>query len=88
MKMNIDEYRLPEITTPENLEMYWSNVLNFGHKVIMAGHYYYKGKDYWFGAVYEFTTDDDSCEGEIELKNASETLFEDNGHAIEWAMKH
>lgn len=33
-------YRLPNPTTPEDLECRWSKVLNFGDKVILAGHYY------------------------------------------------
>ena len=33
-------YRLPNPTTPEDLECRWSKTLRFGDKVIMAGHYY------------------------------------------------
>jgi hypothetical protein len=33
-----------------------------------------------------FTTADHTCEGEIELTDISEDAFEDNGHAIAWAM--
>jgi hypothetical protein len=33
-----------------------------------------------------FTTADHTCEGEIELTDISEDTFEDNGHAIAWAM--
>ena len=38
------------------------------------------------GAIYRFTTDDHTCEGEIELVSISKDTFEDNGHAIAWAM--
>ena len=45
-------YRLPNPTTPEDLECRWSKVLNFGDKVLLAG-YYYNGqnKPCYFGAV-------------------------------------
>lgn len=34
------KYRLPNPTTPEDLETRWSKVLTFGDKVVMASHYY------------------------------------------------
>ena len=37
-------YRLPNPTTPEDLESHWSKVLNFGDKVLLAG-YYYNGQN-------------------------------------------
>lgn len=82
-------YRLPETTTPENLECGWNCVLNFGSKVLLAGHFYSgRNQNSYYGAVYEYTTDDHTCEGEIRLTAVSEELFEDNGHAIAWAMVH
>ena len=66
-------YRLPNPTTPEDLECRWSN----------NG----KGKPSYFGAVYEHLDDDLSCEGTIGLYAASEVAFEDDGHAIAWAMQ-
>lgn len=79
--------RLPNPTTPENLECRWSKILNFGDKVLLAG-YYYNGmnKPSYFGAVYEFLGDDHSCEGTIGLAAVSGIEFEDDGHAIAWAM--
>ena len=75
-------YRLPNPTTPEDLECRWS-------KVLLAGHYYTgKDKPCYFGAVYEHLDDDLSCEGIIGLRTASEVAFEDDGHAIAWAMAH
>ena len=81
-------YRLPNPTTPEDLECRWSKTLRFGDKVIMAG-YFYNGmnKPSYFGAVYEFLEDDHSCEGTIGLSAASDIEFEDEGHAIAWAMR-
>ena len=81
--------RLPNPTTPENLECRWNKTLNFGDKVLLAG-YYYNGmnKPSYFGAVYEFLGDDHSCEGTIGLAAVSDIEFEDDGHAIAWAMKN
>ena len=80
-------YRLPNPTTAEDLECRWSKVLTFGDKVLLAGHYYSgAGKPSYFGAVYEHLDDDTSCEGAIGLYAVSEVEFEDDGHAIAWAM--
>ena len=81
-------YRLPNPTTPEDLECRWSKVLTFGDKILLAGHFFNgKNKPSFFGATYEFTSDDHSCEGTIGLAAASEVEFEDDGHAIAWAMQ-
>ena len=84
------KYKLPNPATPEDLEMRWSKVLTFGDKVLLAG-YYYNGQHQpcWFGAVYEFLNDEDThdCESAIGLYAISEVEFEDEGHAIAWAMK-
>ena len=46
-------YRLPNPSTPEDLECRWSKILNFGDKVILAGYYYNgKNKPCYFGATY------------------------------------
>ena len=79
---------LPNPTTPEDLETRWSKVLTFGDKVIMAG-YYYNGqnKPCYFGAAYEFLDEGkQDCESAIGLAAVSEVEFEDDGHAIAWAM--
>ena len=82
------KYRLPHPTTPEALECRWSKLLNFGDKVIIAGYYYNgKGQPSYFGATYEFLTDDTTCEGTIGLRAVSEVEFEDDGHAMAWAMQ-
>ena len=91
MKNNAKTYRLPETTTPENLETRFftgsATFLTFGNKTLMAG-YYYSGRNAnsYFGAVYEFTTDDHTCEGEIRLTAVSTEMFADNGHALAWGM--
>lgn len=84
----IRKYRLLNPTTPEDLECRWSKLLNFGDKVIIAGYYYNgKGQPSYFGATYEYLTDDTTCEGTIGLRAVSEVEFEDDGHAMAWAMQ-
>ena len=84
----MSKYRLPNPTTPEDLETRWSKVLTFGDTVVMAGNYYNgMNKPCFFGATYEFLTADHTCEGAIGLRAASEVEFEDDGHAIAWAMR-
>ena len=76
-------YRLPQATTPEDLETRLMHnggtLLTFGDRILVAGYY---------GATYRFTTADHTCEGWVELVSISEDTFEDNGHAIAWAMAH
>ena len=81
------KYRLPNPTTQEDLESRWTKVLNFGDKVLMTG-YYYNGVDKpcYFEATYEYLSDDRTCEGILGLAEVSEVEFEDDGHAIAWAM--
>ena len=62
--------------------------VDFGDKVLLAGYYYNgRNKPCCFGAAYEFLTDDHTCEGMIGLRAASGVEFEDDGHAIAWAMQ-
>lgn len=82
-------YRLPTSTTSEDLGCRWETVINFGNKVLLAG-YYYNGRNAncYFGAVYEYTTVNHTCEGNIKLTAVSDEFFADNGHALQWAMAH
>jgi len=80
------EYRLPENTTSEDLGSSWSTVIDFGNKVLLAGYYYEYKKPCYFGAVYEHTDSDRSCEGNIRLTAISDERFEDAGHALQWGM--
>ena len=80
-------YRLPNPTTPEDLECRWSKVLNFGDKILLAGHFFNGvNEPSYYGATYEYLTDDHTCEGAIGLSAVSEVEFMDDGHAIAWAM--
>ena len=80
-------YRLPNPAAVEDLESRGGKGLRFGDKVLLAG-YSYNGmnKPCYYGAVYEYLTDDTSSEGMIGLSDVSEVEFEDDGHAIAWAM--
>ena len=44
-------------------------------------------KHCYSGAAYELLTDDHTWEGKIGLRAASQIEFEDDGHAIAWAMQ-
>lgn len=82
-------YRLPNPTTQEDLESRWSKVLNFGDKILVAGYYWNgPGKPSYFAATYEYLDDEEThdCESTIGLCAVSEVCFEDDGHAIAWAM--
>ncbi|WP_322204470.1 hypothetical protein [Acutalibacter intestini] len=85
-------YRLPQTTTPENLEtrlmLGGGTLLTFGDRILVAGYFYDPSGRSYYGATYRFTTADHTCEGEMELVSISEDTFEDNGHAIAWAMAH
>ena len=81
-------FRLPNPSTHEDLEMRFSKVLNFGDRVLLAG-YYYNGMNEpsWFAATYEYLEDGDhDCESTIGIRAVSGVEFEDDGHAIAWAM--
>ena len=85
------KYRLPNPSTPEDLEMRFSGmdgkILSFGDRILLAGHYFNGiGKPCYYGAVYEYLDDDHTCEGAIGLREVSEVEHTDDGHAIAWAM--
>lgn len=81
-------YRLPQTTTPEDLACGWSCTVNFGTRILVAGYFYSYKQPCYYGAIYEHTDSDLSCEGEIKLLAISEERFEDNGHALAWAMQY
>ena len=84
----MEKYRLPNPSTPEDLEMRNLKVLTYGDRVLVTGFYYNgPGKPAYYAAVYEFLWDTTSCEDPVGLRAASEVEFEDEGHAVAWAMK-
>ena len=81
------ELRVPEKSTSEELECRGLKVLTFGSRILAVGYYYMgRNKPSYFGAAYEFTTGNHTCEGSISLKALSQVEFEDDGHAFAWAM--
>lgn len=83
------KYKLPNPSTPEGLEMRWGKVLRFGNRILLAGYSYNKDGKCYFSAVYEFLDDNEqTIEDFIGLREVSEERFEDDGHAIEWALNH
>lgn len=81
------EHMLPNPTSQEHLECSrFRKVLTFGDKVLVAARYYDCYKDLYIAAVYEHLDDDLSIEGIIGLVEVSKTSFEDDGHAIAWAI--
>lgn len=95
MKINegMKKYRLQNPSTPEDLEMRFSGmdgkVLNFGDRVLVAGYFWNgPGEPSYFAATYEYLDDaDHDCESAIGIRAVSEVEFEDDGHAIAWAMQ-
>ena len=81
------EYRVPETSTPEELECRGFKTLIFGKKIICLGYYYTYGKTGHYAAVYEFTGKRTTCEDECKLIALSENTFEDDGHAAAWGLQ-
>ena len=83
------EYRLPLKSTQEDLECFWSTVLRYGNRILLAGHFYNPDGKSWIAAVYEFLDDNETgIEDAIGLREVAEERFEDNGHAIAWAIQN
>lgn len=83
------EYRLPTKTTPEDLRRDWETVLTYGNRILLAGYWYSPDGKSWIAAVYEFLDDNETtCEDWIGIREVAEERFEDNGHAIAWAIRN
>ena len=83
------EYRLPLKSTPEDLECDWDTVLLYGKRILLAGYWYHPDGKSWIAVVYEFLDDNETgCEDFIGIREVAEERFEDNGHAIAWAIQH
>jgi len=81
------EYRLPLKSTQEDLECDWETVLKYGNRILLAGHWYNPDGKSWIAAVYEFLGDGKmDCEDFVGIREVAEERFEDNGHAIAWAI--
>lgn len=94
MKINegIKKFNLSNPNTYEDLEERYSandgKVLLYGDKVLVAG-YYFNGmkRECYYAAVYEFLEDGHDCDDFVGLREVSDVEFEDEGHAIAWALK-
>ncbi len=83
----MEKYRLPNPSTPEDLEMRRLKVLTYGDRVLVVGFCYNGPKEPgYYAAVYEFLYETTSCEDPVGIREVSEVEFEDDGHAIEWAL--
>lgn len=86
------DLEIEEITTPESLEQKYENgdgrVIYYGNRVVTEG-YLNTGeeKPCYYGAVYKYTTKDHSGNGAIRLLEFSGIRFQDDGHAIAWAIR-
>ena len=90
----VKEFRLPNPTTPEDLEMRFrgmdGTVLTYGDKIILAGYYWNgPGEPCYFAAAYE-NLDEGELDGEstIGLLGATPANHKDDGHAIAWAISY
>ena len=87
--MKNNTYRLPETTTQESLQERWSTVLKYGDYILLAGHYFMgQGKNSYFGAIYTFTTEDKTSEGQVKQEKISTEMYADNGSAIAWCIQN
>ncbi len=63
-------------------------MLTFADKIVITGHYYNgPGKPCYYGAVYEWLSEDHSCEGAVGLRAVSEVEFEHDGDAVVWRIR-
>ena len=82
------KYRLPPPPPPADPARTPRNPKPLGDTRVSAGQPYTgTNTPCYFGAAYEFLTDDHTCEGMIGLRAASGGEFEDDGNAIAWAMQ-
>ena len=97
MKEEVNElakkYRLPKKTTPEDLGWMYSGqdgkTVMLGDYTLVTGYYYNPDGKNWFAATYTFTSDHEKklgIEGVVELQEISGETYEDDGHALNWAI--
>ena len=87
-KTNAKLWMIPEDTTVEDLEMDFDKALVYGDSVLVAGYYYRYNEKSYYAAIYKFQDDEHNAESPIALVASSDYYFEDEGHAIEWAIKN
>lgn len=77
-------YRLPEVSTPEKLELAGFEIVKYSIYTIVVGYYYSPDGKHYFSAIY---TGGRTCEDEVKLGWISSERFEDDGHAIKRAFE-
>lgn len=86
------ELRLRWRETPESLDRLvlheGATTVLYGDKILLAGwNFNGIGEPSWYGAVYETLGDEyQGPETDLGLAAISPGFFEDDGHAIEWAI--
>ena len=80
------DYRLPQTSTPEKLEMSGLTTISYGIHTIAIGYYYSPDGDSYYAAIYTFKNGR-SCEDECELGWITPERYEDDGHAIKRALE-
>lgn len=79
-------YMLPLHATAEDLDLRGLKTLVYGDKLVAIGYFYHPdGKNYYCG-VYEYLSDDRTCEGVVGLREVCTEQFEDQGHAAAWGL--
>ena len=84
-------YHMPMMSTPEDLESRYlehdDTILKYGDRILIASYYWSgPGEGPWVAAVYEFLQESQDVDDEVGLRTISEERFEDDGHAIAWAI--
>lgn len=82
------EYRLKEVSTPENLEMDGFKTISYGNETICIGYFYSPDGKCYYTATYAFTGNGTTCEDECKLKWVSPERYEDEGHALKAEMQY
>lgn len=89
MRKAAKEYRLQEISTPEQLEMDGFKTIAYGTETICIGYFYSPDGKSYYAATYEFADKKKtSCEDKCELKWVSTERYKDEGHALKAEMQN
>ena len=89
MKDLAREYRLPEKSTPEQLEVSGLKTIDYGCETICLGYYYSPDGKSYYAATYAFTgKGKHTCEDECILKYITPERYEDEGHALKAEIQY
>ena len=82
------EYRLPGVSTPEELECKGFKTIRYGNEIICIGYYYTYNAPCYYTATYQFSGKGKNCDDECRLKWVSTERYEDEGHALKAEMQY